>query len=128
MLGVCYTQNVRRMQTLLSMSDGRNLLSLFLRDWRKPVLYSSKTVVERFSKPYILTRNTVRQRTQPMTGEPIFERQRRFYNGEDDRRRSLGTDSQGRGGRVYLWDRCGLPGPLDSGGDALRDAHGDCAG
>ena len=42
MLGVCYTQNVRRMQTLLSMSDGRNLLSLFLRDCRKSVLYSSQ--------------------------------------------------------------------------------------
>src|SRR6516165_5639277 len=103
-------------------------MAIFLRDCRKAVLYSSKAVVERFSKPYILTRNAVRQRTQPMTGEPIFERQRRFYDGEDDRRRSLGTDSQGRGGGVYLWDRGGLTGPLDPGGDALRDAHGDCAG
>ena len=79
MLVGCYTQNVRRMQTLLSMSDGRNLLSLFLRDCRKPVLYSSKAMVEHFSKPYILTTNAVRQHTPPMTGEPIFERQRRFY-------------------------------------------------
>ena len=93
MLVVCYTQNVRRMQTLLSMSDGRNLLPLFLRDCRKPVLYSSKTVLGRFSRPYILTRNTVRQRTQPMTGEPFFARQRRFYNGKDDRRGGLGTHS-----------------------------------
>ena len=60
MLGVCYTQNVRRMQTLLSMSDGRNLLSLFLRDCRKSVLYSSKAVVRLFAKLHTLTSHAVR--------------------------------------------------------------------
>ena len=74
MLIVFYTQNVLQTQTLLSMSDGRSLLHLFLRDCRKPVLYSSKAVVARFSKRYILMRNAVRQHTQPMTGEPIFDK------------------------------------------------------
>src|SRR2546430_11068628 len=51
----------------------------FLRDYRKSVLYSSTTVVELFLKPYILMSNAVYQHTQPMTGEPSSERQRRVY-------------------------------------------------
>jgi hypothetical protein len=48
-------------------------MAIFLRDYRKAVLYSSKAVVERFAKPYILMRNVVRQHTQPMTGESRSE-------------------------------------------------------
>jgi hypothetical protein len=43
-------------------------MAIFLRDWRKAVLYSSETAVAPFSKPDILTRNAVRQHTQPVTG------------------------------------------------------------
>ena len=74
MLSVCYTQNIRQMQTLLSMAEGRNRWALFVRDCHKPVLYSSRQWLHAFRKPYIRTANTVRQRTQPMTGEPIFDK------------------------------------------------------
>ena len=43
------------------------------------------------------------------------ERQRRFYDGTDDRWGSLGADAQGRRGGVYLWDRCGLQAPFTLG-------------
>jgi hypothetical protein len=43
-------------------------MAIFLRDCRKAVLYSSKAVIERFVKPYILMSNAVRQHMQSMTG------------------------------------------------------------
>ena len=43
-------------------------MSIFLRDCRKSVLYSSKAVVRLFAKLHTLTSHAVRQHTQPMTG------------------------------------------------------------
>ena len=39
--------------------------SYFFRDCRKAVLYSSKAVIARFAKPFILMSNTVRQHCSP---------------------------------------------------------------
>jgi hypothetical protein len=65
---------------------GRSTVHFFERR-RQSVIYSAKAVLARFSQPSILTSYAVRQHTQPMTGSPLYERQRRVYQyGEDDGR------------------------------------------
>src|SRR5882724_424432 len=100
-------------------------MAFFLGDAPMSVIYSRTAVVVRVSQPDILTSHAMRQHTQPMTGSPLDSRQRRFDNGEDDRRGSLGTNAQGRRGRVHLWDLCRLPSTVDPGGDSIRDENCD---
>src|SRR2546430_2518633 len=108
--------------------DRRIAWPFFLRDAPRSVIYSPTTMVARVSQPDILTSYAMHQHTQSMTGSPLDSWQRRLDDGEDDRRGSLGTNAQGRRGRVYLWDLCRLPSPVDSGSDSIRDENCDREG
>ena len=84
----------------------------FLKDCRRAVLYSSKAVIARFVKAYILRSNVVRQHRQPMTGESRSERQRRFYYGEDDRREALARTLKAAGVEYIFGIAVGSQAPL----------------